>query len=127
VNPLTWRRFLIALFLAVGIWYVSWGRGTVFARRDAGGVTLRIRQIPVRAPGFNSEFAYRCEIWRKGVLFKATTQIADGFIANRERCSIEVVSSKRAVFHLDGYRITCDEFVPYGDTPAETTWSREPK
>ena len=116
----------LVLLLGLGIWYASWSRGTVLVKTEVASCTLKIREIPVHPPGQNSEFAYRCEIWHRGVLFKATTQIADSFIANPKRCRIEVLpSARRAIFHIDGYRITCDGYAIDGDTLSDATWIRD--
>ena len=72
---------LIALTLVSSSWaYTSWAGGSVIASAPGdGGYTFRVRQIPLRPPGLNDGYAYRCEVWRGRVLVQASTYTQDSW------------------------------------------------
>jgi hypothetical protein len=107
---------------ALGARYSSWQQGSVVA--EAGSGTLKIRQIPTNPPGLNDSYAYRCEVWSGGLLCKATILHYADFAAHPSKCSIEVVSPSRALFHIDGYDIECTDYGIGSDTHSNSTWRR---
>jgi hypothetical protein len=102
--------------------YSSWQEGSVIA--EAGSGSLKLRQIPTDSPGLNDSYVYRCELWSQGLLCKATILHYADFAAQPSKCSIEVVSPSRAIFHIDGYDIECADFGFGSDTHSDSTWRR---
>ena len=107
---------------AFGARYSTWHQGSIVAEAKSG--YLKIRQIPTHLPGLNDSYAYRCEIWGDGLLFKATTLYYRDFAAQAGKCSIDVLSSSRAIFHIDGYDIECTNWGLGSDRECDATWTR---
>ncbi len=107
---------------ALGAWYSTWQQGTIVA--EANSDTLKLRQIPTNPPGLNDSYAYRCEVWSQGLLCKATILHYADFAAQPGKCSIEVISPSRALFHIDGYDIECTDYGTGSDTHSNSTWRR---
>lgn len=135
VAPFNLRRNRIAIVLCLGticvvlalLKYYSWKRGRVVATLTHSGYTFCIREIPLQLPGLNDGYTYRCEVWSKGILTKASTDRWDSYIAFKTSIA---VSSSGAVpgmidtvtFDLDGHKISCR---PFGNTYA-TEWTNPP-
>jgi hypothetical protein len=86
----------------------QWERGSVISTAKIGAdnfpFTFCIRQIPTEPPFQNDGPAYRCEIWRRGILWDASTFQSDSFTA--DKTSITVIGGGHAVFHIGGYDVS---------------------
>ena len=109
---------LIAFTLVISSWaYTSWAGGSVIASAPGdGGYTFRVRQIPLRPPGLNDGYAYRCEVWRGRVLVQASTYTQDSWTT--QRVSITPGASQ-VTFHIESYDIVCRSF----GISADGVWS----
>jgi hypothetical protein len=100
--------------LGVAALYCYWARGSVvLSLTHVSGdfphtYTFRIREIPVDPPGLNDGYSYRCEIWVRGILMKASTHRWDSFEARTT--SISVCPDNSVVFHIDDHDISCSSY-----------------
>jgi hypothetical protein len=106
----------------LGARYSTWKEGHVVA--EAGGGTLKIREIPTQFPSLNDGHAYRCEVWSQNLLCKATMLRYEDFSAQPGKCSIEILSPSLAIFHIDGYDIECTRYGMSDDTHSTSAWKR---
>jgi hypothetical protein len=111
-----------AMGAALGTLYSSWQQGSVVAEAESG--TFKLRQLPTRPPGLNDSYAYRCEVWSQGLLCKATILRYADFAAQPDKCSIDVVSPSRVLFHIDGYDIEWTGDNMGSDTHSNSTFRR---
>jgi len=115
------RFFLIVtlLVVCVGALYFYWAGGRVVSSLSHGRgpypYTFRIREIPMEPPLQNGGYAYRCEVWWRGTLMKASTHAWDSFEARTTSISVGA-DGYSAVFHIDGYDITCTPFDAWSDS-----------
>lgn len=108
----------VALALVSSSWaYASWAGGSVIASAPGeGGYTFRVRQIPLRPPGLNDGYAYRCEVWLGRVLVQASTYTQDSWTARRVSIT---PGANQVTFHVESYDIVCRSF----GISADGVWS----
>ena len=95
-----------ALTLVSASWaYTAWAGGSVVASIPGdGGYVFSVRQIPLRPPGLNDGYAYRCEVWLGRILVQASTYTQDSWTARKVSIT---PGTNQVVFHVESYNIVC--------------------
>jgi hypothetical protein len=126
VNGRTWRvrrvmsvSLFVVFVIALVAGYLSWRRGMLIAELSHQEYSVfYIRQIPMRPPGLNDGYAYRCEVWSQGILMKAATYRWDSFTASSASIALDYQDPRNprddaVVFNIGEIRIKCTPYFPW--------------